>query len=137
MEKETEMKIIQRFLEETQTPEELANTTIAIDLDGVVHKYSRGFHDGTLYDPPMEGVQESLELLSRKYRLILFTARIYVQGAEAKVQVEEWLKKYDLLKYFAKITGEKEPCLKYIDDKALAFVNWTNAIQILKQQNLL
>ena len=130
------MQVIEKFLQETSI-EELAKITLAIDLDKTVHRYSKGFHDGTIYDSPMEGVREALELLSKKYRLILFTARIYVQGAEAKAKIEEWLKRYDLLKYFAKITGEKEPCVRYIDDKAITFRNWSETLQVLKQENLL
>ena len=31
------------------------NYQVAIDFDGVVHGNSKGFHDGTVYDPPIEG----------------------------------------------------------------------------------
>ena len=37
--------------------------TIAIDFDGVIHKNSKGFHDGTIYDEPIEGVKKGLEYL--------------------------------------------------------------------------
>ena len=33
------------------------NTQIGIDFDGVIHKNSKGFHDGTIYDEPIEGVE--------------------------------------------------------------------------------
>ena len=36
------------------------NNQIAIDFDGVIHKSSKGFFDGTVYDKPMEGVKEAL-----------------------------------------------------------------------------
>ena len=36
---------------------------IAIDFDGVIHKNSKGFHDGTIYDEPIEGVIKGLDYL--------------------------------------------------------------------------
>ena len=36
--------------------------TLLIDFDGVVHGYSEGYKDGTIYDKPMEGVEEALKL---------------------------------------------------------------------------
>ena len=32
---------------------------IGIDFDGVIHKNSKGFYDGTVYDDPVNGVAES------------------------------------------------------------------------------
>ena len=43
--------------------------TIAIDFDGVIHKNSKGFYDGTVYDEPVDGVKEGLEYLSKSYKL--------------------------------------------------------------------
>ena len=28
---------------------------LGLDFDGVIHKNSKGFHDGTIYDEPLEG----------------------------------------------------------------------------------
>ena len=36
---------------------------LAIDFDGVLHKYSKGFHDGTLYDMPVKDDQDLLRQL--------------------------------------------------------------------------
>lgn len=34
--------------------------TISIDFDGVIHKYSKGYGDGKIYDPPVPGANEFL-----------------------------------------------------------------------------
>ena len=33
------------------------NNQLAIDFDGVIHKNSKGFFDGTVYDEPINGVK--------------------------------------------------------------------------------
>ena len=50
---------------------------IAIDFDGVIHSYSKGWHDGTPYDKVTEGCVEALqELRNRGYRIAIHTARV-------------------------------------------------------------
>ena len=49
--------------------------TIAIDFDGVIHKNSKGFHDGTIYDEPIEDVKKGLEYLSKSYKLVIYTCK--------------------------------------------------------------
>jgi hypothetical protein len=34
--------------------------TGAFDFDGVIHRYGEGWHDGTVYDDPVEGAREAL-----------------------------------------------------------------------------
>ena len=36
--------------------------TIAIDFDGVIHDDYLGFHDGTIYGPPIKGSLEAIKL---------------------------------------------------------------------------
>jgi hypothetical protein len=112
------------------------NEIIAIDFDGVIHSFELGFHDGTIYGTPIEGSKESLERLSKKYKLILFTAkakpdRPLINGKTGIELVKEWLIKYDLDKYFIDITAEKPRCLCYIDDKAIQFTSWDNTLKEL------
>ena len=51
------------------------NNTIAIDFDGVIHKNSKGFHDGTIYDEPIEDVKKGLEYLSKSYKLVIYSCK--------------------------------------------------------------
>ena len=54
-------------------PDELVN--IGVDFDGVIHKNSKGYHDGTVYDEPVEGAREALQKLSEKYTVIVYSAK--------------------------------------------------------------
>ena len=107
--------------------------TIAIDFDGVIHKNSKGFFDGTVYDEPIKGTKEALKNLSQKYKLIIFTCkakpdRPLIDNKTGKELISEWLSKYNLLQYVDNITSEKPRAKYYIDDKAVYFLNWENTI---------
>lgn len=48
---------------------------LAIDFDGVIHKNSKGFYDGTIYDEPIEGSIQAVKELAEKYDIVIFTAK--------------------------------------------------------------
>ena len=107
--------------------DELRN--MAVDFDGVIHKNSKGFHDGTIYDEPLENARESLERLSKNYDVVLFTAKAkpdrgLVNGKTGTQLVWEWLEKYDMDKFVTKVTAEKPRAVQYIDDKGYHFTTW-------------
>lgn len=109
--------------------------TIAIDFDGVIHKYSKGWHDGTCYDEPCEGAAEALTYLLDNYTVFILSTR-------EPTQIEAWF--HDKLPNFLTeiipldsviqfwdkptlgITQRKLPAIAYIDDRALRFSNWTD-----------
>ncbi len=49
--------------------------TIAVDFDGVIHLYSKGWQDGEIYDEPVEDSFDSLRFLMEKYAVFIFTSR--------------------------------------------------------------
>jgi len=107
---------------------------IAVDFDGVVHTFDKGYHDGTCYGSPIEGVKEALRELSRKYRVVIFSAKVkpdrpLVQGKTGMELVEDWLKDHGLYDYVSEITCEKPRAKFYIDDKAIRFTNWTDCLK--------
>ncbi len=107
---------------------------LAIDFDGVIHKNSKGFYDGTIYDQPVEGTLESIKYLATKYDIIIFTAkakpdRPLIDGKNGEELVSEWLEKYGLLQYIKSITSEKPRAVAYIDDKAIRFDCWNNVLK--------
>lgn len=115
---------------------------IGIDFDGVIHRCSKGFHDGTIYDDILPGAAAAIEMLASKYTLVCYTAkarhdRPLVLGRTGKELVEEWLKNHGLLKYFKEVTAEKPRALCYIDDKGIRFANWEDTLQQLKDIKIL
>lgn len=118
--------------------EDQNNTQIAIDFDGVIHKNSKGFYDGTVYDTPVEGAIEAIREFNKQgYTIIIFTAkakpdRPLVDGKTGAELVWKWLEKYKISSYIKEVTSEKPRALIYIDDKGLRFETWQ---QTLKQFN--
>lgn len=109
---------------------------LAIDFDGVIHKNSKGFYDGTVYDEPIDGARDALNFLSKKYKLIIFTCKAKPERPliNRKTGIEliwEWLKKYNLDGCISDVTHEKPHAYKYIDDKALTFFDWETMLDLL------
>lgn len=116
------------------------NINIGIDFDGVIHKCSKGYYDGTIYDDPVEGVRESLELLSKKYTLIIHSAKAradrgLVNGKSGVQLIWEWLGKHNLSQFISKVTAEKPRAKFYIDDKAISFKNWNETLDTILKEN--
>lgn len=110
---------------------------IAIDFDGVIHKSSKGFYDGTIYDEPIEGAIESIKRIYESgYTIVIFTAktksdRPLVNGKTGSELVWDWLKKYNIDKYIKEVTSEKPRALYYIDDRGVRFENWNKTNEFL------
>ena len=114
------------------------NNQIAIDFDGVVHGNSKGFHGGTVYDSPIPGSIEAIKELSKKYTIILFTAKVkpdrpLVNGKTGEELIWEWLKQYNISQYIKEITCEKPRAVVYIDDRAIRFEDWNSTLKILNR----
>jgi len=123
---------------------------IAIDFDGVIHKYSKGWHDGTCYDDEVRGVFEAIEKLMGKYSVFILSTR-------SPRQIKKWLKEHcyesdyvyygmgddpdnfrwpkfnftiEIIPFWVKfwnkkkvlgITQRKLPAMVYVDDRAMRF----------------
>lgn len=111
---------------------------IAIDFDGVIHNFDKGWHDGTCYGDPLPGSLSAIKELSKKFNVIIFTAkakpsRPLVNGKTGTELVRDWLQKYDVLQYVDEITAEKPRSQIYIDDKGYHFENWPDTINHVEQ----
>jgi len=113
--------------------------TIAVDFDATIHRYSKGWHDGTIYDPPMEGAKEGMQALKDEgCKLVIFTTRAmdrFIGGVlepGQKADVEAWLKKYEIP--FDEIYNHpgKPLAHQYLDDRGVRFYSWAQSVRDLK-----
>jgi len=113
--------------------------TLAIDFDGVIHAYSKGWQDGSVYDEPLTGAFAALRLLMHKYAICIFTTRettsvgkwLWEKGGfdctiDPGPSLEFWNELGPLL-----ITNRKLPAVAYIDDRAIRFESWSQALKDL------
>ena len=114
---------------------EFKEATIAIDFDGVIHQYSKGFQGlDNAYDPPMPGAWEALEKLKdRGYRLIIVSSR-------PVEPIKQWLDKYEMAHFFDEVSNTKHPAKYYIDDHAIRFPKgkpepWQSVIDFIDGDN--
>lgn len=127
-------------IREHSYPDEKVN--LGVDFDRVIHKCSKGYYDGTVYDEPVEGVEEALKKLSSKYTLICYSVKAkpdrgLVNGKTGIELIWEWLKKHGYDKYISKVTSEKPRAVAYIDDKAVRFTDWDSCFNDLKDLNII
>lgn len=118
--------------------------TLAIDFDGVIHRYSKGWQDGSIYDPPMPGAFPAIMLLMERYAVFVHTTR-------SPVMVAMWITEHSGIEAYADVPGgspdfwntqgvllvtnRKLPAVAYIDDRAIRFESWpqvTHDIEVLE-----
>lgn len=108
---------------------------IAVDFDGVVHNFDKGYYDGTCYGDPISGSLRALQQLSKHYKVIIHSAkcrkdRPLVNGLTGRDLIVNWLKKHNVLQYVTDITARKPRAVAYIDDKGVKFDNnWTEVLK--------
>lgn len=108
---------------------------IMIDFDGVIHKYTKGFQDGSVYDDVVEGSSEKIKKLKELgFEIVIFTTRVSPENSSdsenQKKLVEDYLNKNNIP--FDHITSEKLGALAYIDDNAIEFKgNWFSMFEYI------
>lgn len=97
--------------------------TLAIDFDGVIHKYSQGFKGlANIYDGPMDGTYEALSKLKEDgYILKILSSR-------PKEYIIKWLEENNLDKFISEVSNHKFPASLYIDDRGFNFKNWSQCL---------
>jgi len=126
-----------------ESKDEALPKRVMIDLDLTLHKYSKGYKDGTVYDGVFDGAKEVINWLKNKgYEIVIFTTRASKEnanefGGDHKDQIKKvakWLK--DKGVYFDRITAEKLAADFYIDDKAISIQNgdWKTVLNVIKKR---
>jgi phosphoglycolate phosphatase-like HAD superfamily hydrolase len=99
---------------------------VLVDFDGVIHRYSRGWADGTVYDPPMDGAREALDAIEADgYEVVIFSTRRaeQIRGALAYWGFPD-----------RRVTNVKEAAVAQIDDRAIRFTGWGTALAELRER---
>jgi hypothetical protein len=128
---------------ETGTPEpgtEPFVPTVALDFDGVIHAYTRGWQDGTIYDPPMPGAIDGVRALLRTFNVVIFTTR-------NRYDVAHWMRKKmpetqfhtsaeDRTVFWRQrgailVTNCKPGAKWYVDDRAVRFFSWDQTLHLI------
>ncbi len=108
--------------------------TLAIDFDGVIHKYSKGWQGGIIYDDPVDGAKESIFQLMNMYEVVIFTSRGDLNAVRA------WLEsKFDFESKGFKvpeITNQKPIAIAYIDDRGIRFTDWDSTLKFLENMEI-
>jgi hypothetical protein len=114
--------------------------TVALDFDGVIHAYSKGWGDGSIYDEPVSGALEGIRRLQEHYAVYVHTSRDALAvanwlarcGVTCCVVDEVWEKPQFWNRQDAVlVTNRKLPAVVYVDDRALKFENWPDTLTTL------
>jgi len=113
-------------------------STIAVDFDGVIHAYSKGWQDGSIYDKPMPGAFAALNTLMQAYAVMVHTTRDPAPVARwikvrSGIETAWWQDEDELPEFWNDqncilVTRRKLPALAYIDDRAIRFESWDQAL---------
>lgn len=114
--------------------------SVAVDFDGVIHDYLRGWDDGTIYGEPVDGALESLHTLMRTYAVFVHTTRRPSQvanwiedksGHSIDCVTFPWWRRRPTFwndRRLLLVTNMKLPAVAYIDDRGIRFQDWQQAL---------
>jgi len=119
--------------------------TIAIDFDYVIHRYSQGWGEGPIYDPPMPGAIKAITQLKKKYKIVIFTARFNLpeiklwilehfsgwspEITNVKPQAFIYIKDYTFFGFRPHLSENITLTVDSDDDRAIRFTSWQDTLK--------
>jgi hypothetical protein len=118
-------------------PESEFRPTLAIDFDGVIHSYERGWQNGEIYGTVVPGFFEWAESVRRKFRLVIYSSRsktddsVTAMGIWLHQQRNAWIKaggqRDPVEPLEMEFAHEKPAAWLTIDDRCVRFDgNWSD-----------
>jgi hypothetical protein len=124
-------------------------STVAVDFDGVIHTYERGWQDGSIYGDLMPGAVTALTQLMQRHAVFVHTTRNARQvarwiedrtghGIECTTRIHPlpWKRKFWNGRGVLLITNRKLPAIAYVDDRAVRFTSWDQSLAELGIENV-
>ena len=102
--------------------------TIAFDFDGVIHKYSRGWLDGSIYNDINIEVLLYMKELLKKYSVVIYSTRNPKQIIERLNKISIGLKYEECKDIFWNklnvigVSNKKPTAILYIDDRGYRYI---------------
>ncbi len=95
---------------------------LCIDFDGVIHRYSKGWQGGEIYDDVVPGFFDWAEKAREHFKLVIYSSRSKTDdGIEAmKIWLRNKVNDDSVLDWF-EFANEKPPAFLTIDDRAVCF----------------
>jgi hypothetical protein len=106
---------------------EVFKPILCIDFDGVIHGYSKGWQDGSIYDPIVPGFLPWAEQAQKQFRLVIYSSRSASEAGRLAMGnwLAEQLRRWHGEPIAFEMAAEKPPAFLTIDDRAICFQgNW-------------